>query len=275
MGQNLISIDWHSDLGLVTCRTSVLSFEDFKRFAKVLSARIGLIDFKLGQAKDGFFIWSTDSMVFKGILTAGITCVVLKKNPKLWSAIRKRGVEPSVFFELVAKILLYFTKNNPRPNMSLRKFKKRLQKSAEDIGPVCTYMDSILKKFIPQEELDRLKKKLIGGVVSFDESIHVLVEKIGYFPNRERVCLLCRATFIPEKGDWALYCPSCRRGPKKAVKMRISRHPEKDEIRRCLRELKEALSIDQQKEMISKLRKKFPEVFTNPQLRLRRAGGLT
>jgi len=270
VGQKLISIHWYSDLGLVTCRTRLLSFEDFKRFAKVLSARLGLTNYKLGQAKDGFFIWSANDVVHKGILTIGIAFKTLSAHQNL---IRKR-MPLREFVVSVIKILSFF-KKNPKSNMSLSQLKNRLQKSIGVVYPICRMIDEILPKFINQKEVEELRKKLIEkgainnhGIVSFDKYIDVLCEGVdskGFynFLGEKRVCLLCGGRFIPEKGNWALYCPSCRRGPKKIVKMRIHRHPQKDEIRSYLDELKNLFDIDEQKEMILKLHKKFPKVF-NP-----------
>jgi hypothetical protein len=221
-------------------------------------------------------------MVHKGILTIGIAFKALSTHPNL---IRKR-IPLREFVVSIIKILSYFTKKNPEPNMNLSQLKNRLQKSIGVVYPICRMINEILPKFINQKEVEGLRKKLIEkgainshGIISFDKYIDVLSEEIGkfnYFFGEERVCLLCVGRFIPEKGYWALYCPSCRRGPKKAVKMRIHRHPQKDKIQGYLDKLKDpSVDIDQRKEMISHLHKKFPEVFTTPQLRSQKAGGLT
>lgn len=275
----VVTIRKYEALGLITCKTDLLSFEDFKKLAKILCKRLGVSisasegvsGYKLGQVKDGFYIWLTDSDFHKGILAVGVAIKLLVTYyPKYF----KEHVSIRKFIPVIVKAFSTFKKGPENPEITLSQLVSHLQKSAKVMQAVCAIINNSLSKLIDQKEVEKLRSELIergainnrGSIVSFDRYIDVLCEgmdeeRIFYYLSSDRLCVVCGKRFTPVKGSWALFCPTCRMGPKKVMKMRICRHYKRSEIQKYLTRLKKSFDISEQRAIISELHKRFSRLF--------------
>ncbi|GAB5047515.1 hypothetical protein [Thermodesulfovibrio sp. TK110] len=114
-------------------------------------------------------------------------------------------------------------------------------------------------------------------LISLDRFVDVVVEiferleeppldKVNFYKEGKRQCLICGVRFTPKKGTWSLYCPQCRRHHP-TIKKRLERLFRKinelpDDVRIVVKKLKEEKDTNERDELYEELKQLMPELFS-------------